>query len=95
MRHYLTPELQSGLLSREQYENLSSVRGRLSSYFGALLKGDFERWRAQANLNQVATELAFQRDRASRGITSSEDAEREAAYLKLLQDLKGRITTVR
>ena len=89
LRLYLAPELQSGLLSREEYDSLCSVRGRLGSYLGALVKGDFRAWRARASFNQVASELAFHRDRVGRGITSSEDAEREATFVQLLGRLKG------
>ena len=88
LRLHLVPELQSGLLSQEEYDSLSSVERRLGSYFDALVKGDFRAWRARASFNQVASELAFHRDRVGRGITFSEDAEREAAYVQLLGRLK-------
>lgn len=85
VRHYLTPELQSGLLSREEYETLGSVLGRIRSSFRALSSGGFGAWRARARFNQAASELAFHRDRVSRGITSGEDAQHEVTYLQLMR----------
>ncbi len=85
VRYYLAPELQNGLLTRREYENLGSVRGRLASSFRSL-QGGFGGWRARARFNQAATELAFLRDRVRRGITSPEDPEREAAYLRLMRE---------
>ncbi len=55
----------------------------------ALSGGGFGAWRARSRFDQAATELAFHRDRVRRGIASSEDAGREAAYVQLLHDLKG------
>ena len=89
VRHYLTPELQSGLLTQQEYGSLGSVSGRLGASFNALISGGFGAWRRRARFSQEATELAFHRDRVSRGITSGEDAQREAAYVQLLRDLKG------
>lgn len=88
VRRYLTPELQSGLLSQHEYDALTSVRGRLGASFGALTGGGFTAWRRQARLNQTASELAFHRDRVARGIASTNDAEREGAYVQSLQELK-------
>jgi hypothetical protein len=43
--------------------------------------------------NQTASELAFHRNRVSRGLLEDEQEarEREAAYLQMLQDLRTRL----
>jgi RsiW-degrading membrane proteinase PrsW (M82 family) len=88
IRQYLTPEVRSGLLTRQEYEVLGSVTGRLRSSFRALRRG-FGSWRAYARFSQTATELAFHRDRVSRGITPSVDAaQREVAYVQVLRQLR-------
>jgi RsiW-degrading membrane proteinase PrsW (M82 family) len=89
IRQYLTPELQSGLITQQEYDTLGSVTGRLRSSFRALRSG-FDSWRAYSRFAQTATELAFHRDRVARGLTSVDAASREAAYVSLLQDSKGR-----
>jgi RsiW-degrading membrane proteinase PrsW (M82 family) len=95
VRRYLTPELQSGLLTQQEYDSLSSVRKRLASSYKALSAGGFGGWRANSRFSQVATELAFLRDRVRRGITSPDDAEREAAYVRVMRDLKGQLSAGR
>jgi protease PrsW len=90
IRHYLVPELQSGLITEQEYKALSSVGGRLGSSFQALSSGGFSGWRAYSRFSQVATELAFHRDRVQRGITSSNSASREAAYVQTLRELRAR-----
>ena len=54
------------------------------------LSGRFDSWRAYSRFAQTATELAFHRDRVARSITSVDAAQREAAYVSLLQASKGR-----
>ena len=89
IRQYLTPELQSGLISQQEYQQLGSVFGRIGSSFRALSSGGFGGWRAHSRFAQTATELAFHRDRVARGVTSVDAANREAAYVQALQGLKG------
>jgi hypothetical protein len=91
VRRGLLPYVQNGVLTREEYDSLGSVGGRMGTSFRALTRGGFGAWRIRRHFNQVASELAFHRDRVSRGITSGEDAQREAAYVQLLRDLKGAI----
>jgi hypothetical protein len=93
IRQYLAPELQSGLISQQEYDALGSVTGRLGSSFRALRAG-FDSWRAYSRFAQMATELAFHRDRVARGITSVDVAQREAAYVQLLRNLRGRPETL-
>lgn len=90
VRQNLAPELRSGLLSRQEYDSLSSVRGRLESSYRAFRYGGFGGWRARSKVDQAATELAFHRDRVARGIVSKDDAGLEATYVQLLRELKGR-----
>ncbi|HJQ29014.1 MAG TPA: PrsW family intramembrane metalloprotease [Rubrobacter sp.] len=90
IRYYLTPELQSGLITRQQYDALGSVGGRMGSSFRALTNGGLGGWRANARFSQAATELAFHRDRVQRGITSVETASREAAYVQNLREHRAR-----
>jgi protease PrsW len=90
IRHYLAPELQSGLISEQEYNALSSVGGRIGSSFQALSSGGFSGWRAYSRFSQVATELAFHRDRIQRGIASAETASREGAYVQTLLELRAR-----
>ncbi|HET7272040.1 MAG TPA: PrsW family intramembrane metalloprotease [Rubrobacter sp.] len=91
IRYYLTPELQNGLITRQQYDTLGSVGGRIGSSFRALGSGGFGGWRANARFGQAATELAFHRDRVQRGITSVDAARREAAYVQNLRDLRAQV----
>jgi RsiW-degrading membrane proteinase PrsW (M82 family) len=91
IRHYLTPELQSGLITRQEYDALGSVGGRIGSSFRALSAGGFGGWRAYSRFSETATELAFHRDRVQRGITSVDAASREAAYAEGLRELRGRV----
>lgn len=86
VRRNLTPELQDGLLTQPEYDALGSVRGRLGSSVRALRSGGFGGWRAYSRFAQSASELAFHRDRVSRGIISAEDPAREAAYLRRLRE---------
>lgn len=94
IRYYLSPELETGLLSREEYESLCTVRGRLEVSFKALIKGGFRAWLSRGRFQQAASELAFLRDRVARGeiIYDQTTADREVAYIKLLRDLKLRMT---
>jgi RsiW-degrading membrane proteinase PrsW (M82 family) len=93
VREYLLPDLQRGIFSQEEYNRLCSVRGRMGASFRALRSGGFGIWRARMEYNQMASELAFHRSRVARGFSSSQQsaAEREAAYLQLLQDLRQRL----
>jgi protease PrsW len=93
VREFLLPDLQRGIFSQEEYNRLGSVGGRMGASFRALRRGGFGIWRARMEYNQMASELAFHRSRVARGFARSphEAAEREAAYLQLLQDLRQRL----
>lgn len=90
VRQHLMPELQSGLLTQQEYNALDSVFGRIGSSFRALSGGGFGGWLARRRFNQTASELAFHRDRVARGVVPWDQtaARREAAYVELLRQLR-------
>lgn len=96
VRQFLVVELERGVLTREEYDQLGSILGRMGSSFKALSQTGVKGWRARMRFNQLASELAFHRSRVSRDAhSSSQDVlEREAAYLQALQalinELRGR-----
>jgi hypothetical protein len=59
----------------------------------ALSRGGIGAWRSRMRFNQMASELAFHRSRVARGIHSNPQsaAEREAAYIQTLQELRSRL----
>ena len=85
VRKHLRPELESGVLTQREYDSLGSVRGRVSASLGALRRG-YRPWRRRARFAQVASELAFHRDRVSRGATTVEVQRRDAAYVEALRN---------
>ena len=93
VREYLMPDYQRGLLTPQEYNQLCSVRGRMGASYNALSRGGFGHWRACMRFNQIASELAFHRSRLARGIGagSPDMQEREAAYLRSLEDLARRL----
>lgn len=93
MREFLLPDLQRGVLTQQEYEQLCSIARRMNASFNALSRGGMAGWRASRQFNQIGSELAFHRSRVARGIKSSEQAarEREEAYLQILQELLKRL----
>jgi RsiW-degrading membrane proteinase PrsW (M82 family) len=89
VREFLIIDLERGTLTREEYDQLGSIIGRMGSSFTALSKSGVKGWRARMRFNQLASELAFHRSRVSRGVHSpSHDVSaQEAAYLNALQAL--------
>jgi RsiW-degrading membrane proteinase PrsW (M82 family) len=89
VRQFLVIDIERGLFTREEYEKLGSITGRMGSSFNALSTTGVKGWRARRRFNQLASELAFHRSRVSRGIHSRKhDAQaQEAAYLHALQTL--------
>lgn len=89
VRQFLMTDIERGLLTREEYEQLGSIFGRMGSSFNALSSTGMKGWRARRRFNQLASELAFHRSRVSRGIHSrnQDPHAQEAAYLHALQDL--------
>ena len=93
VREHLRCDFERGLLTQEEYNRLCSVRGRVGSSMRALTRGGISRWRARMRFNQLASELAFHRSRVARGLRGGQqfDAEREAAYIRTLQELRQRL----
>ena len=89
VRQFLVTEIEGGLFTREEYEKLGSISGRMGSSFNALSRTGVKGWRTRRRLNQLASELAFHRSRVSRGIHSRkhDPAAQEAAYLHALRAL--------
>ena len=89
VREYLLRDLEGGLFTREEYDQLGSVRGRMGSSINAFSRGGVTSWRKRMRLNQLASELAFHRSRVARGLHSSKHDvhELEKAYLQTLQSL--------
>jgi RsiW-degrading membrane proteinase PrsW (M82 family) len=87
VREFLIIDLQQGVLTREEYDALGSIVGRMGSSFKALSQSGVRGWRARRRLNQLASELAFHRSRVSRGVHSATQdvLAQEAAYLQALQ----------
>ena len=89
VREFLVIDLERGTLTREEYDQLGSIIGRMGSSFSALSKSGVKGWRARMRFNQLASELAFHRSRVSRGVHSASHdvSAQEAAYLHALQAL--------
>jgi RsiW-degrading membrane proteinase PrsW (M82 family) len=96
MREFLLSDYQRGLFTADEYGRLCSVRGRMGASFDAFSRGGFGQWRACMQFNQMASELAFHRSRVSRGIGADRPDvhEREAAYLRMIEDLARRLRTI-
>ena len=95
VRQFLITDMDRGLFTREEYEQLGSITGRMGSSFSALSRTGVKGWRTRRRINQLASELAFHRSRVSRGIRSrNQDPEvQEAAYLHALHDLVNELRT--
>jgi len=89
VRQFLMVDIERGLFTQEEYDQLGSITRRMGSSFSALSTTGVKGWRARRRFNQLASELAFHRSRVSRGIHSRKyDAQaQEAAYLHALQAL--------
>jgi len=90
VREFLVLDLERGLINQEEYKQLGSIFGRMGSSFNALSSSGVKGWRARMRFNQLASELAFHRNRISRGVHDAADQEvlaREAAYLQALQEI--------
>jgi RsiW-degrading membrane proteinase PrsW (M82 family) len=89
VREFLIVDLHSGVLTREEYDQLGSIIGRMGSSFRAFSQSGVQGWRSRRRFNQLASELAFHRSRVSRGVHSPahDVSAQEAAYLQALQAL--------
>lgn len=89
VREHLVIDLDRGFLTAEEYQQLGSIVGRMGSSYNAFSRTGLKGWRARRRFNQLASELAFHRNRVARGVYSAdEDAlSQETAYLHALQGL--------
>jgi len=90
VRQFLYPDYQRGFFDPTDYEKLSSIRGRMGSSWRAMTSRGYSGWRARMRYNQIASELAFHRNRVARGFVRDANfaREREEDYLYTLQELR-------
>src|SRR5690349_9944906 len=79
VRQFLVVDLDRGFLTREEYDQVGTIFGRMGSSFKALSQGGYKGWRARKRFNQLASELAFHRSRVSRGVHTEEEARAQEA----------------
>ncbi|CAN5626303.1 PrsW family intramembrane metalloprotease [soil metagenome] len=91
VKKFLHPDLHGGRLTKQEYDRLCTIRGRMGASFNAFSRGGVGSWRVSRQANQLASELAFHRSRVARGISSENAHEREAVYQTALQDLLTRL----
>src|ERR1051325_2383546 len=95
VREFLLCDLERGMLTRQEYDQLGSIFGRMGSSFNALTQTGMRGWRTRMRFNQMASELAFYRCRVSRGIysgvTNLNEVENEyiQALSSLLREVRG------
>jgi protease PrsW len=96
VRRFLYVDCERGLLEPKEYEKLCTIRGRMGMSWTALTTRGFSTWRARMRFNQTASELAFHRNRVTRGIGSNPQTAqaRENEYLQTLQALQQQLGNV-
>lgn len=96
VRQFLYADCQRGLIDPNEYEKLCSIRGRIGMSWSALRTRGYSMWRARMRCNQIASELAFHRNRVTRGIGRDPQAAaaRENAYLQELSTLRQQLANV-
>ena len=89
VREYLVIDLERGFLTQEEYKQLGSIFGRMGSSYNAFSRSGVKGWRTCRRFNQLASELAFHRNRVARGVYSADHdvLSQETAYLHALQGL--------
>ena len=89
VRQFLLSDLQGGMFTKQEYDQLGSIFGRMGSSFNALTQSGMKGWRTRMRFNQMASELAFHRCRVSRGMyaTAADGSEIETEYIQTLQSL--------
>jgi RsiW-degrading membrane proteinase PrsW (M82 family) len=91
---YLGPEVGRGLLSHEDIQALSSMRGRVRARRAARASGGKAAEQARRELHRVATDLAFLRHRLALGRKDPDavaPAQEEAEYVARIAQLTGRL----
>ena len=94
LREHLRCDVERGFLTAEEFSRLCTVRGRMGSSFNSLRRSGVGAWRARMQFNSTASELAFHRNRIARGFVRGDGSEheREAGYLRLMYELRGRMS---
>ena len=89
VREYLVIDLERGFLTAEEYKQLGSILGRMGSSYNEFSRSGLKGWRARRRFNQLASELAFHRNRVARGVYAADTdvLSQETAYLHALQGL--------
>ncbi|HEU4833541.1 MAG TPA: PrsW family intramembrane metalloprotease [Pyrinomonadaceae bacterium] len=95
VREHLVIDLERGFLTAEEYKELGSILGRMGSSYNAFSSSGVKGWRARRRFNQLASELAFHRNRVARGVYSANEdvLSQETAYLHALQGLINELRT--
>jgi protease PrsW len=93
VREFLLVDLERGFLTKEEYDQLGSITGRIGASFNALSSSGVKAWRARQRFNQLASELAFHRCRVSRGLHSTDQDvfAQETLYVQALQGLMNEV----
>lgn len=88
VRRYLAQDVETGVVSAEDYELLPSVGRRLAASWQAFRQGGFAGWWRREKFHQLTSELAFLRHRAARAeIAPGKAQQLESEYLGRLQAL--------
>jgi RsiW-degrading membrane proteinase PrsW (M82 family) len=90
VRKQLTPELESGALSQDEFQTIGSAVRRITNGFQVFTRRGFGGWLASRKFNQAASELAFLRHRHEYGVPA--DPALESLYLQRLAELRPQIT---
>jgi len=89
VREYLVIDLERGFLTADEYKQLGSILGRMGSSYNEFSRSGLKGWRSRRRFNQLASELAFHRNRVARGVYAADEdvLSQETAYLHALQGL--------
>jgi len=94
IRRQLGKDLQTGLLTQSEINMLGSIPKRMMASFTSLQQGGLSGWRARKRFNNIATELAFYRNRVERGLVSKDEnvIMQELAYKQTLSELRKKMS---
>nr|CAA9219452.1 FIG01170235: hypothetical protein [uncultured Armatimonadetes bacterium] len=91
LRQHLWADVQSGLLTQDEFETLTAPGARSRAARQALTSGGVEAWKARRRYHHVASELAFLRQRmaANPALRDAANVQQEAAFVEQLRTLRG------
>ena len=87
LREQLAPEVEGGLVSARDYQDLSSTRARIGRQLGFLRARNPRRARAQRQMYAALGELAFHKRRAANAKRHAPDSARDTRLRLRIQDL--------